>query len=86
MPLPSRHARLVLATTLAGALILLTVIVLACGPAAPGAQNAPETEPTATIPRFGTPPTESDLVTLEALPTPTPYPPGYVKPTGQVEA
>lgn len=81
MALPSRHALRVLATTLAGALTLLAVTVLACGPAAPGEQNVPAAEPTATIPWLGTPPTESELATLEALPTATPYPPGYVKPT-----
>lgn len=82
IPRPARrNSWRILLTALAGALTLLAVIALACGPAAPGRQNAPETEPTATIPWLGTPPTESELATLEALPTATPYPPGYVKPT-----
>ena len=82
MPLPSRSALRILVTVLAGGLLLTTFIILACGPSAPAGQEAtPAPEPTATLPWLGTPPTESELATLEALPTATPYPADYVKPT-----
>ena len=58
-------------------------IALACGPAAsPAATNqASPATPTATIWWLGDTPSPSEFATLEAMPTPTPYPPGYVKPT-----
>ena len=82
MPLPSRSSLRILVTVLAGGLLLTTFILLACGPSTPARQEAtPTLEPTATAPWLGTPPTESELATLEALPTATPYPADYVKPT-----
>ena len=72
--------------TFVAMLALLGVIIaiaLACGPAAsPAATNqASPTTPTATIWWLGDTPSPSELATLEAMPTHTPYPPGYVKPT-----
>ncbi len=63
-----------------GALLGGVMALLACGPAAPsGRGEAPE--PIPTIPYLGTPPTEEEEATWRARPKPTPYPPGYVKPT-----
>ena len=73
-------------TTIAAMRAVLGVIIaiaLACGPAATPAttnQASPAT-PTATIWWLGDTPSPSEFATLEAMPTPTPYPPGYVKPT-----
>ena len=83
--------RLALLGFAVGALIL-TAIALACGPAAPGGQSGggatptPAAEdgshatPTPTYTTGGTA-SASELATLRAIPTATPYPPGYVKPT-----
>ena len=62
---------------------VMIAIALACGPAAtPSATNqASPATPTATIWWLGDTPSPSEFATLEAMPTPTPYPPGYVKPT-----
>ncbi len=62
------------------ALLAGVMAMLACAPAAPSGQSeAPEAIPT--IPYLGTPPTEEEQATWRARPKPTPYPPGYVKPT-----
>ena len=62
---------------------VIIAIALAGGPAAsPAATNqASPATPTATIWWLGDTPSPSELATLEAMPTHTPYPPGYVKPT-----
>ena len=62
---------------------VIIAIALACGPAAsPAATNqASPATPTATIWWLGDTPSPSEFATLEAMPTHTPYPPGYVKPT-----
>ena len=52
----------------------------ACGPATPPASTSPPT-PTPTVRWLGDTPSPSELATLNAIPTATPYPPGYVKPT-----
>ena len=69
--------------SLAFVLTALALVALACGPSAPAGQedDAVEAEATPTLPWLGTPPTEEDVATLRALPTSTPYPSGYVKPT-----
>ncbi len=65
---------------LVAALLAGVMALLACAPAAPAGQSeAPEAIPT--IPYLGTPPTEEEQATWRARPRPTPYPPGYVKPT-----
>ncbi len=65
---------------LVAALLAAVMTLLACAPAAPaGRGEMPETIPT--IPYLGTPPTEEEQATWRARPKPTPYPPGYVKPT-----
>ncbi len=80
--------------TLAVGLTALTLMALACAPAAPtpagqdapaspAGQAAPSGVNDAATRRVVEPTlTESELATWEALPTMTPYPPGYVKPTG----
>ena len=62
---------------------VMIAIALACGPAAtPSATNqASPATPTAAIWWLGDTPSPSEFATLEAMPTHTPYPPGYVKPT-----
>ena len=62
---------------------VMIAIARACGPAAtPAATNqASPATPTPTIWWLGDTPSPSEFATLEAMPTPTPYPPGYVKPT-----
>lgn len=65
-------------------LIILSVAVLACGPATPAGQagtDADSDSATPTLRWLNTPPSPSELATLEAMPTHTPYPPGYIKPT-----
>ena len=78
----SRRTRATIAAMLA--LLGVTIaIALAGGPAAsPAATNqASPATPTATIWWLGDTPSPSEFATLEAMPTHTPYPPGYVKPT-----
>ena len=74
------------------AMLVLTAIALACGPAAPGGQSGDDGDRgTAATAESAAPPTPtyttggtaspSQLATWRAIPTATPYPPGYVKPT-----
>lgn len=80
--------KLVLLTTGLG-LIALCVVMLACAPAAPSGQASGQAEPdaptiatvTPTLRWLGDTPSASELATIRAIPTATPYPPGYVKPT-----
>ena len=70
--------------TAAAGLIIACWLALAgaCGPAAPPAStSAPAPTPTPTVRWLGDTPSPSELATLEAIPTATPYPPGYIKPT-----
>ena len=75
-------------TTVLG-LIVLCMVVLACAPASPSGQASGQAEPdapmvatpTPTVRWLGDTPSPSELATLEAIPTATPYPPGYIKPT-----
>ena len=65
-------------------LFILAVAALACGPAAPGGPAGTDSDSdsaTPTLRWLNTPPSPSELATLEAMPTHTPYPPGYIKPT-----
>ena len=69
-------------------LIALCLVALACAPAAPSGQAAGQAEPDAPLAATATPtvrwlgdtPSASELATIRAIPTATPYPPGYVKP------
>ena len=75
--------------TTALGLIVLCLVVLACAPAAPSGQASGQAEPdaptiataTPTLRWLGDTPSPSQLATWEAIPTSTPYPPGYVRPT-----
>lgn len=65
-------------------LIILSVAALACGPAAPARESSTDADSASATPTLrwlNTPPSPSELATLEAMPTHTPYPPGYIKPT-----
>ena len=67
--------------------IALWLMAVACGPAAPAGQglasgtSAPTLAATPTLRWLGDTPSPSQLATWEAIPTSTPYPPGYIKPT-----
>ena len=70
-----------LLTAAAGLIIACWLaLVGTCGPAAPPASTIVPT-PTPTVRWLGDTPSPSELATLNAIPTATPYPPGYVKPT-----
>ena len=60
--------------------IVLGLAAVGCGPIAPGT-SAPTLVPTPTVRWLGDTPSPSELDTWEAIPTATPYPPGYVRPT-----
>ena len=80
--------KLALLTTALG-LVVLGLAAVACAPAAPSGQASGQADPDAPLAATATPtlrwlgdtPWPSQLATLEAIPTATPYPPGYVKPT-----
>ena len=77
-----------LLTTAAGLIVACWLALAgACGPAAspfpaaPGGDSGATPIPTATIWWLGDTPSPAELATLEAIPTATPYPPGYIYPT-----
>ena len=75
-----RHALKLAFLTAALGLVALCLVALACAPAAP-APSASAPTPTPTVRWLGDTPSPSELATSEAIPTATPYPPGYIKPT-----
>ena len=84
-----RHALKFAFLTTALGLVVLGLVAVACAPAAPSGQASGQAEPdaptiataTPTLRWLGDTPSPSQLATWEAIPTATPYPPGYVKPT-----
>ena len=73
-----------LLTAAAGLIVVCWLaLVGACGPSASSAVlgGEPEATPTPTIWWLGDTPSPSELATLDAIPTATPYPPGYIDPT-----
>ena len=83
---PKRQTSLkyTLLTAAAGLIVVCWLaLVGACGPSASSAVlgGEPEATPTPTIWWLGDTPSPSELATLDAIPTATPYPPGYIDPT-----